>query len=160
MRLEGEKQAKKQEVLADLELRAEEWKDVQRYHENQRQKERESIAWRIANATRKHEIELSNHQENLAKLHLDLGCRREDWISLQEYKKDEQEKRRKSIAMRLESWKKQKMIEEQTKLKELMIEEEDAILREMDREELLAVKLTQQMMEKHNMISSNSSMIH
>lgn len=85
---------------------------------------------------------------------MDLQCRREDWLALQEHKKEEAMKRRKSIQFRLDSWRQQKLREESEKLKELMVIEEDAILREMDREELLAAKLTHEMMERHNLLIS------
>ena len=154
MRLEGEKQAQRAAEDADRELREEAWRDVQRYRAEERRKQRESTAWRLADAHRKHEIELASHQEQLAKMHLDLQCRREDWLALQAYKAEEKERRRKSIQMRLDSWKKQKLAEEKQKLKELMMEEEDAIFREMDREELVAAKLANDMMERKNMFGT------
>ncbi len=159
MRQQGEEQAQKQEEHNDYELRYQAWKDVQDHIQLERQKKRESVAWRIADAHRQHELELTKHQEKLRALHLDIQCRREDWLALQEHKADEAEKRRKSIQFRLQSWKKQKMFEEQQKLRELMMEEENAILKEMDREELLAAKLTNDMMERHNLLSSSNMQV-
>jgi hypothetical protein len=154
MRKEGELQTKAAEERADFELRTEAWRDVQNYRELERQKEREDLAWRMADAHRQHELDISLHQEKLSKLHLDLQCKREDWIALQDYKKEEANKRRKSIQFRLDSWRQQRLIEENKKMQELMVKEEDALLREMDREELLAAKLTHEMMERHNLLTS------
>lgn len=158
MRLEGEAQSARLAETSDRELREEAWRDVQRYREQQRTESRKSLAWRIADAHRKHEIELAMHEEQLNRMHLDLQCRREDWLSLQEYKKEEAVRRRKSIAMRLDSWKQHRVAEEKELEKKEMMAEEDAILREMDREELFATKLANDMMERRKMLSSD--MIH
>lgn len=154
MRQEGVRQDQRLVDIADRELREAAWRDVQEYRENQRAEQRKSMAWRIADAHRKHEIELCQHQEGLQRMHLDFQCRREDWLSLQEYKKEEAERRRKSVAMRLDSWRQQRMAEEKEKERLEMLAEEEAILREMDREELLAAKLTQDLMDRKNMIGT------
>lgn len=159
MRLEGERQAQMMADHADRELRDDAWRDVQQYLEEERSKQRRSLAWRLADSHRQHEIELQMHEENLNRIHLDLQCRREDWLSLQEHKKEESEKRRKSIALRLDSWRKHKMHQEKEKARLDMMAEEDAILREMDREELFAAKLAQDMIDRKNMISSNTSFV-
>jgi hypothetical protein len=154
MRLEGEQKAKLHEETVDLHAKYEDWKDVQQYRETERQKDREDLAWKLANAHRQHEHDLTQHQDKLSKMHMDYQCRREDWLSLNEYKKKEADNRRKSVQFRLDSWRKQRLMEENEKMKELMMKEETVIYNEMDREELLAAKLTEEMMERHNLLTS------
>lgn len=155
MRQEGERQAQRLADIADRELREAAWRDVQNYRAEQRAEQRKSMAWRIADAHRKHEIELCHHQEALQRMHLDLQCKREDWLALQEYKRHEAERRRMSVALRLDSWRQQRLAEEKERERKEMIAEEEAILREMDREELIAAKLTQDLMDRKNMIGTS-----
>jgi hypothetical protein len=158
MRLEGERQAQQLADVADRELRDAAWRDVQAYREQQRAEQRKSMAFRIADAQRKHEIELCQHQEALQRMHLDFQCKREDWLALQESKREEAERRRKSVSLRLDSWRQQRLAEEKERERKEMIAEEEAILREMDREELFAAKLAQDMIDRKTMIGTQ--MIH
>lgn len=155
MRQEGEKQTELQRQQEDYKLRQESWQDVQRYYNEQREQRRKSMAWRLADAHRQHEMDLTLHEENLRALHLDMLCKREDAEALQQYKAQERERARKSIEMRLELWRQQRMEEEKEREKRELIAEEDALLREMDREELLANKLALELMEKRNLLSSS-----
>lgn len=148
MRLEGEAQAKKAQEEADRELSLEAWRDVKAYLEDQREKVRRSLAWRIADASRKHEADLSHHREKMDALHRDLELKRLGWLDTQIYREEEKARSRKSIALRLESWRINKIAEEKEKAKQELIAEEDALQREQDREELLAAKLAIEMMEK------------
>ncbi len=154
MRLEGERQAQLQAATADRELREAAWKDVQKYRDDQRAAARHSLAWRLADAHRKKEIDIADHSEKLNRLHLDLQCKREDWVALQEHKKDEAERRRKSVAYRLDSWRRQKLATIKEQERQDLIAEEEAMYREMDREELLAAKQTQEFIERKNMLSN------
>lgn len=158
MRQEGEKQAQLVAEQADHELREKAWQDVRAYREQQRAEQRKSLAWRLADAHRKHEIDVAMHEEQLNRMHLDLQCKREDWLALQEYKKEEAERRRKSISLRVQSWKTQRLAEEKEQERREMLAEEEAILREMDREELLAAKLTQDLIDRRARL--NTDMLH
>jgi hypothetical protein len=155
MRQEGERQAEIMQFQADCELREAAWKDVQNYLSKQREDSRRSLAWRLADAHRKHEIALVEHQVKIQALHFDFQCRREDWLAVQDYKLNEEERRRKSLSLRLESWRQMKVKEAQTKEQAEMMKEEDALLREMDREELIAAKLAQDMIDRRNLLSTD-----
>ena len=157
MRKEGEKQAEYQQAQADRELTHASWEDVKAYRLKERELQRQSLAWRIADAHRKHEVDLTLHQEALNRMHQDLELRRMDWLAVQEYKKSEQDRKRKSIALRLDSWRQQRMAEEKPKATLDLIAEQDALLKEMDREELIAAKLANDLIEKNN--SQNSSLL-
>lgn len=155
MRLEGERQAQLIAASADRELRETAWRDVQKYRDEQRAAARRSLAWRLADAHRKKEIDIAEHAEKLNELHLDLQCKREDWISLHEYKKDEAERRRKSVAYRLDSWRRTKLATVKEQERQDLIAEEEAMYREMDREELLAAKQAQEFEERKNLLSNS-----
>eukprot|EP01039_Chlorochromonas_danica_P001555 gene1555-1694_t len=153
MRMEGEKQAERVEQQMDFTLREQSWKDVQAYRAKQREEARRSLAWRLADAHRQQEAALTMHEENLRKTHLDLLCRREDMLTQREAQEQEAQRRRRSISLRLQSWRECKMREEKEKERIEMEKEEDALLREMDREELLAAKLTCDLMQRRDALT-------
>jgi hypothetical protein len=155
MQENGEKQMEKLRELQEYELRNEGWKDVQEYRAKQREASRRSLAWRLADSHRKQEVELNLHEEHLRKLHLDLLCKREDAFSKREAQEEDNERRRRSIALRLQSWREVRMNEEKQKEKLEMQKEEDALLREMDREDLLAAKLTFDHLERRKVLGSS-----
>lgn len=154
MRQEGEKSAERQAADHDYEMRRQAWKDVHEYRVKQREEARRSLAFRLADAHRQQETELTMHEDSLRKMHLDLLCKREDFLSQREAAEEEAIRRRRSIALRLESWREVRMAEEKMKEKDEMEKEEDALFREMDREELIAAKLTCELMEKRDAMTS------
>lgn len=158
MRQQGEKQAEMAQQAKDYELRQLTWQDVQAYRAKQREEQRKSIAWRLADAHRQQEAVLTLHEENLRKMHLDLLCKREDMFSQREAQEEEAKRRRRSIQLRLQSWREIKLREEKERERVEMQKEEDALLREMDREELMAAKLTCDLMSRHDALTSR--MIH
>ncbi|RYH00619.1 hypothetical protein EON65_49015 [archaeon] len=152
---ESEKHAEQLAQQKEFELRGEVWKDVQAYREKMREEARRSLAFRLAEKHRLKEIDMTEHDQKMRSIHLDLLCRREDCMAIREHKIEEEARRRKSISMRLQHWKEVKMQEAKLKEKEEMMKEEEARLREMDREDLLAAKLTYQMMEKRSVLDSS-----
>jgi len=67
-------------------------------------------------------------------MHADLAARREDWVARAAHEIEEKSRRRLSVAMRLDSWREQRMAEEKLDQQRRLEEERDARLREEDRE--------------------------
>lgn len=154
MREEGERQAERQQLSKDFELRQEAWRDVQEYRRKQREEARKSLAWRLADAHRQQEVALTLHAEQLHCTHLDLLCKREDMLSQREAQAEEAIRRRRSIQLRLQSWREVRMRKEKERERKEMEHEEDALLREMDREELVATKLACELIDRHDALTS------
>ncbi len=114
--------------------------DVQQYQSDQRALARKSIAGRLVEARRQHEVELTIHQQVTTDMHAELEAKRADWQGRECAKVDEKQKRRQSIVMRLDSWRQQRLAEEKLNAKKALIAEEEARYREMDREDLAAAK--------------------
>jgi len=156
LRMEGVQHSISLVEQSDREIRYEGWKDVRKYQETQRDAARHSLAWRLADAHRQQEIALVKHQEKLLHLHYDIQARREDWLALRKCQQEENESRRKSLQMRLASWKTVNLQEAKREQQKEMQQEENALEREIDREELMAIKLANEMMESHMMLASIS----
>lgn len=117
---------------------------VQEYQKQQRDRDRMSLASRLAAAKREHELDLIEHRKKLESIHQDIESIREGWLDVQVYKESEKEKRRKSICFRLDSWRQQKMIQEKENSRLRMIAEEDAKFRQMDHQDIQAAKKREQ----------------
>lgn len=120
-------------IMADVEA-------VKEYKKQQQDEERMEVAARLAAAKRAHEVDLKEHRRKLNIVHDILETRRQDRIDTMEYEKGEKEKRRKSVCLRLDSWRQQKMAKEQAKRREQMRAAEEAFYRQMDHEDLQAAK--------------------
>ena len=120
-------------VMADVQA-------VNEYKKQQQDEERMEVAARLVAAKRAHEVDLIEHRRKLNIVHDMLETRRQDWMDIKEYEKGEKENRRKSVCLRLDSWRQQKMVKEQEKRRERMRAEEEAFYRQMDHEDLQAAK--------------------
>jgi hypothetical protein len=116
--------------------------DVRTAQEQERQRQRQSLAESLHAAKRQHEADLEQHNQTLLALHSDLEARRVDWIARSEANQQESANRRMSVALRLDSWREQRMAEEMLAQSRALREAEDARLRDEDRE---AVKETQRL---------------
>lgn len=114
---------------------------VNNYKKAQLDEERMEIAARLVAAKRAHEIDLQEHRRQLDIVHDILESRRLDWIDQREYKNQENANRRKSVCLRLDSWRQQKMEKEKMKSRARRLAEEDALYKQMDHEDLQAAKL-------------------
>jgi hypothetical protein len=136
MRVDGEKQAQHSEQVAEIEFRASVWADMKAYQEQQRVERRQSVAWRIAESRRQKEIDLGIHSEKMRALLDEIEHRRQVREDDIQYEVSENQKRRMSVVLRLDSWRMQKMAEQKLKAKKMMIQEEEVMYAEMDREAL------------------------
>jgi len=154
IRKEGDKMMEREAAKEDSQKKYEDWQAVKAYQESQREQQRRSLAGRIAEAQRQKELDLQKHQEMLNAAHLDFQLRRLDYMEMREYRDEERVRGRRSIALRLASWKSDKMEREKERAREEMQRTEEALAREQDREELHAAKLALSMMERHNLLTS------
>jgi hypothetical protein len=140
MRLAGEKEAVKEQEANDRMLSELAWRDVQEYQAAEREKSRQSLAFRLADSRRQQAAALEEHRKALDIMHEELETKHRDWQDVNAYKEKEKSNRRKSVALRLESWRSQKMAEEKLKAKKMLIMEEDARYKEQDWEDLMKAK--------------------
>ena len=78
--------------------------DAQEAEKTEQDRQRLSIAKGIVRARKEKEIALEKHREMLDTMHADFEHKRAGWEDARQYKRAEQADRRKSVAMRLESW--------------------------------------------------------
>jgi hypothetical protein len=137
---EEEAAAKKAEEAYDFALKTEDWRATKQAQAEAREAARRSIAWRVADASRKQAIALSEHEEKLAALHDQLQWKQKVSADAAEYKKECEQRRRLSMAMRLDSWRTQEMAEKALRLRKQMEAEEEARWKAEDNEALAAAK--------------------
>jgi hypothetical protein len=140
---------------ANRRLDAEAWNDVREYQEKLRVDQRKSTAERIAQSHSVKEQDLEQHRVLLDAMHRDFELKRLDHFEMREFREEEAVRGRRSIALRLASWKHDKMVVEKDRFREMVVRDEDALSKEQDREELHAAKLANDMMERRNLLSSS-----
>lgn len=139
--MEEEMEAKEQEKEIDyLRSRHQDWKDVQDYVHNQRERDRKSMAARVAKSRQEKRIMLEQHQANLAKLHEEFYLRKQDNEDIKAFKEQEAQKRRESLALRLDSWKQQKMQRLKEKRQRELEQEEESLIKTQEWCDLQAAK--------------------
>lgn len=142
---EGDSEYKRQLEAQDRELSEEAWRDVKRYQEKCREEQRKEIACSLLQQQKDHSYALEQHQESLERLHEDMELRRKDWKAVKAAKKADGARRRKSISMRLDSWRAIRLKEAKKKVAELAQADEEARIREEDREALQRHKKNMQL---------------
>ena len=138
-----------EEDKINKEFNANDRDDVEAYNEEIKRKNRESLAKRLVVATKQHEMDIAQHCTLLADMHADFSLKRAASKDVEAYKQQQKEDRRKSMAMRIDSWRKSKISEEKRRQKLALLEEEDRRLRELDRQDM---ELAQQMMKDDAML--------
>lgn len=141
--MNGERELAKAAEAEDRKLTEQAWRDVRAFQERQRDEQRRSLAARLAEHSRQHHEELIAHRAALDAMHADFELKRLAWQDSEQDKARTRERSRRSIACRLDSWRDQRMAEEMHKAKKEMQAEEEALLREMDREALEEAKRVQ-----------------
>lgn len=136
-RLEGEAKLKKEIEQQEFDEKAQSWRDLQAYQQQQRDEQRKELADRLVENSRQQQAAMETHRQALDAMHFDLESRRMGWVDVQASKQAARERSRKSMGMRLESWRQQRLVEEMLRAKKALVAEEDARLRELDREALL-----------------------
>jgi hypothetical protein len=113
-------------------LRMEDRKAVMTAAEEEAEARRRSLNERIQKSREQKELDMKKHRAMLDAMHNDFALKTADWNDMKEYKQKEKERSRKSIAMRLNSWRSQKLKAEEDKLKEMMRREEEYALAQDD----------------------------
>jgi hypothetical protein len=156
-RLKEELAVQQEQQAASFEENHQAWLDVKNHQLAMQKAARESMAGRIAKAHEEHELQLEKHSQMLTIMHEDFELKRMDWQNAQAFKREQREDRRKSMVLRNESWRSQRMAEEKLRQRKELEAEEDARLREQDREALLTAKA--QLMAHQRADTMNSSMV-
>jgi hypothetical protein len=86
---------------------------------------------------------------------MDFELKRLNHEELQTYRLQEKERSRKSIAMRLDSWRQHKVKIAQQKAASDLQKEEDCFLAEQDREALSIAKRTNLFLERQDLLTSS-----
>jgi hypothetical protein len=152
---QGDQEYQKQVDAQDRELSEEAWRDVKRYQEKCREEQRAELAASLVHQKRAYALDLEKHQESLASLHHDMETRRKDWKAVKAAKKEETNRRRKSIAMRLDSWRGERLKEAKAKVASLAQADEEARAREEDREAVLRYKKNMELSKLQEDFTSN-----
>jgi hypothetical protein len=152
MRLEGERYNQLEKEAIDRELTVAAWQDVQAYQERCREERRQSLAQRLVESRQQKQRSLEEHRLKLDALHDEFNTRRLDW-SAEEMAEDEKKRRRFSLALRLDSWRMQRLAEEKLKEKKRMIEEENIRCRMQDWEDLQRAKEELKLRERANLLN-------
>ena len=126
---------------ADKELSDLAWRDVQKYQCELREEARKSLAFRLADSRRQQQLAIEEHRLHLDKLHEEFAIRHVEWKDVNAIKEKEAEKKRRmSVALRMDSWKCQRLAEEKLAAKKALIAQESARLDEEDWEALKRAK--------------------
>ena len=133
---EGEKAYQREVASQDRELSEEAWRDVKRYQEKCREEQRQELIKSLMQQKKSYALDLENHQQALAALHQDMEMKRHDWVSKKQAKEQDAARRRKSVSMRLDHWRKEKLVEAKKKIVASAQADEEARVREQDREAL------------------------
>ncbi|CAE7702998.1 unnamed protein product, partial [Symbiodinium microadriaticum] len=155
---EGMKLEEQQRRQEELHTRADDWRCVQQKLVEDRVRERRELAERIEEAKRNKEKDLLRHREQLDLMHADLESRREDWKAVEEARKKEKERSRKSICLRLQSWRKNKLRLDRERTQQRLQEEEEAMYRRQDVEDIRAAKAAELVAKREERLKELRSM--
>jgi hypothetical protein len=136
MRKDGLRKQELEQTVQDLQVKHDDWVDVQNYQQSLRDERRKSIAMRLVHSRKQKEAALMNHKLALEQMHNEFELKRGGWQDVREFNDHERKKRRDSVAMRLESWRLERMQREKELAKKRIAEEEDAALKEQDAENI------------------------
>lgn len=123
---------------------------MERYKAELRNQERAEIAARIEASRREKEVDLEAHRVLMDRMHEEYEERRENWKLLQEEKVKEKERSRKSICLRLGSWKETRMKREKDRARMQLIAEQDSLLKSQDMASAAEAKRKEMLQEKLN----------
>ena len=140
VRVEGEKTFAKLVEAEDRSLALEAWQDVKKAQEAQREAARKSLSARIIAAKQEHQLDLEAHRAGLDRLHSDLEEKRLEWLDKRSAKEEEKERSRRSILVRLDSWREQRVAEAKLESAKQALADEEARIREQEREDLAEAK--------------------
>lgn len=151
MRKEGIRKQEHKQLVEDLQLKHDAWLDVQNYQQSLRDERRKSIAMRLVHSRKQKEAALIKHKVALEEMHKEFELKHAGWQDVLAYESHEQKRRRDSVAMRLDSWRLERMQKEKERAKKQIADEEDAALKEQDAENIRAAREAMKDKEKMDM---------
>ena len=146
----GEDAYAKEAQMQDNQLSLEAWRDVKDYQESCRAKKRLSLANKITESRRHQEAAMEKHRKALDAMHEDLENKRMDWLEIREYKKRDEQRSRKSILVRLDSWRQQRVAEAKHQTVLAARADEEGRMRELDREAVIKYQRELQLQQMHD----------
>ena len=126
------------------------WRDARDTEEANKATARRELADKLAEDRRRHEVDLQERQKALEIMQDELDVRHSNWQDDHAEHEAEIARRRQSMSLRLEAWRRERMIDEMLHTQEQMMSEEDARLREQDWADLQAAKTALKMQERLN----------
>ena len=149
-RKENELKVMKENEINEIKLKFDDWKIIQQHEEIQKELHRKSLINQMIESRHQQEIDMTNHRLYLDKIHLEIEERHQFLLDQEKIKKSKKENSRKSICIRLESWRHQRMAEEMLVMKQKFAQQEEAELARWDRIAMETAKeaLQEEMKEK------------
>lgn len=136
----------------DYDIKRDDWLCMEDYKQQLRDERRKSLAMRLVMSRKQKEQALNTHRQMLDNMHNEFELKRATWTDVQNYQATERENRRKSVALRLDSWRDQKLASEKLRNQQMLQEEEDAYLKELEAEDLRNAKEAMKNAEKMDLL--------
>lgn len=152
LRQEELKQKEHDETVQDYEIKHDDWICMQEYQQQLRDERRKSLAMRLVLSRKQKEGALNAHRNMLDAMHEEFELKRATWNDVQTYQATERENRRKSVNLRLDSWRQQKLVCEKLRNQQLLQQEEDAYIKEQEAEDLRNAKEALKNAEKMDLL--------
>jgi hypothetical protein len=105
----GDLQTKKNLQLIEYKYAQDTYNLQKKLKNDEKTMERKKLALEICEKQQQKNILLQIHRQQLEEVHLNFELRKLEWMDIKKYKEEEKEKSKKSIALRLESWRIQKL---------------------------------------------------
>jgi len=139
-RLKIENQCLKNVEAQERQRRDEEWAAVKVCQNNKRDEDLKELAEKLVSEKAQREVELHRHYQQLACMHEEFAWKHSNRVDLQKEEEESKANRRESTSVRLDSWRKGRLHDEMMKAKKSIEDEEEALSREQDREDLADAK--------------------
>ena len=130
------------------ELSVQGWRDARAADDESKAAARRELAEKLVEDRKHHEHDLQTHQRAFDGLLDELKVRHSNWQDDNREKEAMNARRRQSTVMRLDSWRRERMVEEMLNTQEQMMADEDARLREQDWYDLQEAKTALKMQER------------
>mmetsp|Transcript_5230 Transcript_5230/g.8620 ORF Transcript_5230/g.8620 Transcript_5230/m.8620 type:complete len:600 (-) Transcript_5230:154-1953(-) len=150
--LEKELEAVKKENMSDiLAVRKEMHEDDNKAKEIMKQSRRQSLLGRLDTWRAQRQVESAQQQQQQEELQLDIIQRHEDWLDIQEAKKDYKERARQSVLWRLDKWRETKDIEMQEAITKQLAEDTARELFLQEYEDVMQYKQEQEDLRRQSL---------
>lgn len=132
---------------------------LQSKQQEDRDRARQSIAFRLVQARRQNELAMAAHRSGLDKLHMEFEVKKEDLVDITTYKKEAELRSRTSVQLRLQSWREGRLEEERIEAKLKRQAEQEAELKEILAEDARNAKKAEALTEKVEQLVSDNFVV-